>query len=344
MNVKTIATSRNNASFKGLMNSKAALKGLETISNHGATFSAALCTIMPLTIRPMAIMATPNVEKENKLYACANSICSGLAKFGIIAAISIPIEYAVKKIDKNPEKYLNGDIIKKWTPKNNNIIDSSGYKVASQIIKLGTGFISAIPKSMLTIALIPFIMGKLFNHKFSQNAINNDDDNTNKTVSFNGSITDKLATISGKLLNKILGNERFEKFIIQNQNAEKDIAKHISASTDILLSGTFAYQTHKSNKIKEDRKKTLIYNNVISTAITLLGGYSIDKLVKAKTEKFVNEFSQMHKNDPKLQKYIQGLNILRPALIFAGIYYIILPMISTYLAEKIDKITTNKKV
>ncbi len=340
MNVKTIATSRNNASFKGLINSKAALKGLETISNHGATFSAALCTIMPLTIRPMAIMATPNVEKENKLYACANSICSGLAKFGIIAAISMPIEYAVKKIDKNPEKYLNGNVIKKWAPQNDNIINSSGYKVASQMIKLGTGFVSAIPKSMLTIALIPLIMGKLFNHKYSQNALNNNNENNSKNVTFKGSITDKIATITGKVLNKILDNQRFEKLITQNQNAEKDIAKHISASTDILLSGTFTYQTLNSSKIKEDRKKALVYNNVISTAITILGGYSLDKLVKSKTEKFVNEFSQTHKNNPKLQKYIQGINILRPALIFAGIYYIILPMISTYLAEKIDKITT----
>ena len=40
---------------------------------------------------------------------------------------------------------------------------------------------------------------------------------------------------------------------------------------------------------------------------------------------------------------IEGINIVRPALIFAAIYYGFLPMISTYLAEKIDKqITKNK--
>ncbi len=336
MKVQNSATCRNNIAFKGLMTNKIVLKSLETISNHGGTFSAGLCTIMPLTIRPLAIMATPNVEKENKLYACANSICSGLAKFGIMAAVALPIEYAVKKIDENPDKFLNKKAIEKWST-NNNVINSKGYKIATQAIKLGTGFLTAIPKSMLTIALIPFIMGKLFDHKFSQNALQNNQSKNPKKPSFKGSISEKIATSIGKLLDKILTNKTFEKFINKNKNAEKDIAKHISASTDILLSGTFAYQTINSKKIKENRKKALVYNNVISTGITLIGGYSIDKLVKNKTSNLIKKFTQANKNDPKLQKYIQGLNIIRPALIFAGIYYMILPMLSTYLAEKIDK-------
>ena len=36
-------------------------------------------------------------------------------------------------------------------------------------------------------------------------------------------------------------------------------------------------------------------------------------------------------------KYIEGLNIIRPAVIFAGIYYGILPIVSTYLSERVDK-------
>ena len=342
MKIQNVATSRNNASFKGGMNNKFLLKGLETVSNHGATFTAGLCTIMPLTIRPLAILATPDVEKENKLYACANSICSGLAKFGLIAAISLPIEYAVKKIDKNPEKFLNANVMKKWTAKNTSVVDSNAYKVATQTIKLGTGFLTAIPKSMITIALIPFIMGKLFNHKFSQNAINDEPQTPAQTPSFKGSLTDKLAQGTSKILNKILESKSFEKYITKNQNAEQDIAKHISASTDVLLSGAFAYQTINSEKIKENRKKALIYNNVISTSITLLGGYSIDRLVKAKTANYIEKFKEFHKDNPKLQKYIQGINIVRPALIFAGIYYIILPMFSTYLAQKIDNYANKK--
>lgn len=337
MNVQNIATSRNNIAFKGLMTNKFVLNGLEKISNHGGTFTAGLCTIMPLTVRPLAIMATPNVEKENKLYACANSICSGLAKFGIMASIALPVEFAVKKIDENPQKFLNQKTIEKLSLDNKNIINSKNYKIATQTIKLGTGFLTAIPKSMLTIALIPLIMSKMFNHKFSQNALQDSQSKDASRPSFKGTISEKIANSIGKILDKIINNKTFENFVTKNKNAEKDIAKHISASTDVLLSGTFAYQTINSKKIKENRKKALIYNNIISTAITLIGGYSIDNLVKNKTSNFVEKFAQANKNDPKLQKYIQGLNIIRPALIFAGIYYIILPIFSTYLAEKIDK-------
>ena len=333
--MKVQNTGRNNIAFKGLMNNKLFLNSLEKISEHGTTFTAGVSLVMPLTIRPIAILSTPNVEKENKQYACANSICSGLIKFGMLSAIALPIENAVKKIDKNPEHFLKPDTIKKLNPNNSGIIESKSYRLGTQLMKLGTGFITAIPKSMLTIALIPIIMDKLFNHKFSEK-INAQKQSSN--ISFKGGITDKIA----KGLGKILDHSSYQKFITKHQNEEKHIAKHMSAGTDILLTTSFAIQTAKSDKIKENRKKPLIYNNLIGTAITLFGGYGIDKLICKKTQPFVEKFQQLHKDNPKLQKYIQGINIARPALIFAGIYYAILPMFSTFLAERIDKFTTSK--
>ena len=89
--------------------------------------------------------------------------------------------------------------------------------------------------------------------------------------------------------------------------------------------------------IKENRKNPLIWNYVISTAATLGGGYFVDRVIKNNTQNFVDKFAKLNKSDPKLAKYIEGINILRPAIIFAGIYYMLLPVISTYLAEKIDK-------
>ena len=117
----------------------------------------------------------------------------------------------------------------------------------------------------------------------------------------------------------------------------------MTAATDLLLTGSFAVLTDRNKKIKDDRKKALIYNNVISTGITLALGYGIDNVIKNETEKFVNKFKQMNIHDPKVLKYVEGINIIRPALIFAGIYYGILPMFSTYMAERIDKYIQKKK-
>ena len=323
--------SPNNPNFTGALNNKFLLKGLEKISEHGMSVGAGTSLVMSLAVRPLAIHATPDVEKENKQYAIANSVCSGIIKFGMVEALALPIENAVKKIDKNPRKYL------KNTPKK--FVNSRSYELGTQIMKLGTGLVTAIPKSMLTIALIPVLMDKIFNTR------PNDDKKketspkppANKDLSFKG----KSPIAAG--IGKVLDNKSVRKLLKKYENQDKDIAKHLSAGTDILLTSSFAWQTSKSDKIKENRKKALIYNNVIATGITLAGGYGVDSLVKEKSAKFVERFAKANKGDPKLHKYIEGINIVRPALIFAAIYYGILPIFSTYMAEKIDKFIENKE-
>ena len=111
----------------------------------------------------------------------------------------------------------------------------------------------------------------------------------------------------------------------------------MTAGTDILLTASSAYRINQSSGIKDNRKKALIYNNIISTAITLVGGYAIDSAIKKRTEKFIEKFKIINAGDPKITKYVEGINILRPAIIFAAIYYGILPMFSTFMGEKIDK-------
>ena len=329
--------SRDNSNFTGLLNNKILLKGLEKVSEHGTSFAAGTSLAMSLTVRPFAINATPDVEKENKQYAIANSIGSGIIKFGIVEAVALPIENAVKNIDKNPEKYLKPQTIKNLQETSKKLVESKSYKLSTQIMKLSTGFITAIPKSMLTIALIPVIMDKLFNIR--KNHKKQKFENQNKDIHFTGSINENISKGIGKLIDNI----KFQNFVKKHKQEDKNIAKHITAATDILLTSSFAYQTNKSDKIKDNRKKALIYNNVISTAITLIGGYGIDNIIKNKTGRFIEKFSKINKGDPKLHKYIEGINIVRPAIIFAGIYYGILPIFSTYMAEKIDKYIENKE-
>ena len=335
--------SRNNQNFTGLLTNKTVLKTLEKVSEHGTSFSAGTALAMSLTARPLAILATPDVEKENKQYAIANSIGSGLIKFAMVEAIALPIENAVKKIDKNPEKYLKSKTIKSFQPSNKSITDSRSYKLATQTIKLGAGFLSAIPKSVLTIAFIPIIMDKLFNLKITPRSRKHEQQvsqpQKDKNIPFTGSISEKIP----KGIAKILDWPLFREFAQKHQNNDKNIAKHMTAVTDILLTSSFAFLTNKNDKIKEDRKKVLILGNIIPTAVTLSGGYTVDRIIKNHSQKFIDKFSTLNKNDSKLSKYIEGINIIRPAIIFAVIYYGFLPMVSTYMAEKIDKKFTKDK-
>jgi len=301
-----------------ILKNKFFLKGLEKISEHGTSFAAATSLVLSLGLRPAAINLTPDTEKENKQYAMSNSISSGLMKFAIIESVALPVEHAVKEIDKNRRVFLSPETLKNLPPK--------AYKLICQTIKLGVGLLTAIPKSVLTVALIPFITDNLFNIKKSYDKPTKNPDNG---VSFTGSLP--------RTLSKIINNKKVQKLAIKYQDNDKDIAKHITAGTDILLTTASAIQINRSKDIKENRKKALIYNNIISTFITLALGYGIDHMAKGKTDKFIEKFKKINSADPKVGKYIEGLNIVRPAIIFAAIYYGVLPMFSAYMSEKIDK-------
>ena len=336
--MKVQNNSRN--SFTGALNNKYLLKGLEKVSEHGTSFAAGTSLLMSLSVRPLSIHLTPKTEKENKQYASANSICSGLMKFAVVEAIALPLENAVKKIDKNPTKYLKATTIQNLQGNADNLNKSRSYKFATQILKLSAGFVSAVPKSMLTVALIPVVMDALFKSYNEKNK-----ELSEKPIPRNGmTFTGGGNEIVPKAVGKILDWEWLQKIVNKYKKDDKNIAKHITATTDILLTGLSAHQINSSSKIKENRKKALIYNNIISTGITLAGGYAIDKAIKAKTAKFIEKFSLANKGNPKLPKYIEGINIVRPALIFAGIYYGILPIFSTYLAERVDKTVENRKI
>jgi hypothetical protein len=110
-----------------------------------------------------------------------------------------------------------------------------------------------------------------------------------------------------------------------------------------LLTATAVVQTNKSTKIKENRKQALNYNNIISTVITIVGGYFVDGLIKKPAGKFVEKFKKLNAGNPNLAKCVEGINILRPAIIFATIYYGVLPVFSTYLSEKTDKYIAKHK-
>ena len=46
----------NSTNFRGMLNNKTLLKGLEKISEHGTSFAAGTSLVMALGVRPLAIL------------------------------------------------------------------------------------------------------------------------------------------------------------------------------------------------------------------------------------------------------------------------------------------------
>ena len=324
---------------QAIYNNKLLKKGLEFASDNGALFVGTTSLVLSTVARPIAIMSTPKTDKENRKYATAKSLASSAIGYGLMLFASLPLAKSVKKINENPSKYLKNETIKALQNGEKSLLKSSKYKFATQLFKLGLGFVIAVPKSILTCAMIPTIMEKIFNsgkRKVESGKLNNFQLSTfnfqhdYNSPSFTGT-TDKIAKNIGKILDTPAVKKLTEKF--HNTNFEM----HIMALTDALATGTFITQTAKSKKIEEERKKALMYNAGISTGLCIAGGYAVDRLTKKPTDKFIKKFREANKNSPKLEKYIEGIKIVKPALILGSLYYIAIPLISTFLAERFDK-------
>lgn len=309
-----------NITFQGLYTNKTFKKGLEFAAENGALFSAATIFGCSVGVRPLSIWMTPYVDKENKKVLCAKSIASSFAGYLMMFGISKPVANSIKKIDKNPEKYLSSKTVQNLKEESKTLQYSKAYIFATQMFKLGLGVATAVPKALLTVAGLPVVMKKVFPQEQEKHQQN---------ISFKGK-KDGLAKNIAKVINQD-GMQNFSK-----KYKDSNFPMHIVALTDILTTATFIHETNRGKKIKEERKKTLAYNAAISTGLSILSSYVVDKLLDKPTEKFIENFKKANKGLPNVEKQVEGIRIAKPILIMAGIYYTLIPFLSAFLSEKAE--------
>ncbi len=315
---------------QAVYNSKILKKGLEFAADNSLLFGATASFVLSAAVRSPIILLTPRTDTENKKYACAKSLASGAVNYLTVLALSLPCSKAISKIDKNPSKYLKKETIEVLKSGEKSLAKSRRYSFATQLFKLGLGFVLAAPKSFLTCSLIPKIMSGFSPKK-----------DKNSQVSFTGMYNDGISNLSkgiGKLIDTGFVRGMSDKF--HNTNFEH----HMMTVTDIFATVAFMLQTSKSKKIEENRKKPLMYNAALSTGFCIAGSYLLSKILNKPSEKFIKKFSEANKNSPKLEKYIEGIKVVKPTLILGGIYYIAIPLISTFLADRFDGKKLTKEV
>ena len=310
---------------QSIYTSKILKKGLEFAAKNGSLFTATAALAFS-TARPLIILATPKTDRENKEYAFTKSVSSTLIGYALMYCASTPVANAVKKVIDNPKDYLKPETIKALKINLKSTKTSSLFNFATQLLILGVGLVMAVPKSILTCSLIPPIMKNLFNKQ--KQDINKYNEPTFKGISEKPSA---LAKNIGKIIDKPLIHRLAEKY--HDSNFEQALIY----LTDILATITFMQQTSVSKGIKDDRKKALNYNAGISTGLSVAIGYLINHLTKKQTDSFVEKFKKANRDSKELNTYLEGIKIAKPALILGTLYYIIIPLISTFAADKFDK-------
>lgn len=130
---------------------------LQMADDSQAVFGALFALILTGVFRPATIMALPGNKKnaDDKKYAAAHSIASGVIAYGISLIISQPLSKAMEKIEKNPDRFLKDEKLAY-------LRKSRAFNAARQHVNILHEAVLAPPRAAITIALIPIILKYLF--------------------------------------------------------------------------------------------------------------------------------------------------------------------------------------
>ena len=128
-------------------------KMLTVAGENPVLFSNGVALVLTCLFRPITICALPGKKnKDDKRYAAASSIASGIIGFVGAVLFANPISAAVKKVMKNPTLYV---------PKNVNKLKALD-KTASVYVNQLPDILISSPKAIITIAILPPILKYVF--------------------------------------------------------------------------------------------------------------------------------------------------------------------------------------
>lgn len=334
--MKITKQNKQNISFKGsFYNSKFLLKSLKVAGEKGALVAAGTTLACSTVIRPAAILLTPDSSKEDKQYACAKSIASGVLGAVLSASIFAPVSKVIDSISKKPDEYLKPATIKNLQQSAKTLDEAPAYNFIKQVAKMSPELFAVLPKSLIAAALVVPVTKFIFNTKPKEN----------KQRKRYYSPVPSFKCSTSKLSKRIVGimeNKRTQETALKYKDT--NFIQHALNLKDVYAAACFSAITAFNHKMKEENKKALIYNTAISTALTIGGSYVVDKAIEKPVKKFTENFVKANKNDPDLYKYLNGMKILKPILILSSLYYVVIPMLSTFWAGKLVKTSEVKKV
>lgn len=169
-----------------ILSSKTFGQLLDYADEHPISCNALFSLVLAGVMRPATIMALPDKDgknKKDKLNAAAHAVASGVIGFVFASAVMKPFDDAMKKVKGDPSKYLGkgaekylGDLKAKGMTK------TPVYRNVEKLMKMGPDILLGIPRSAITIMLIPPILKYVFGidpQKDAKKVQNDKQDNNN---------------------------------------------------------------------------------------------------------------------------------------------------------------------
>lgn len=148
--------SNGNKSIPWVYRSKLVKNLLMKAEKNQVVYSAGFALLLTCLLRPASIMALPGNKKnaDDKKYAAAHSIASGVIGFTISSIVANPISAGVEKLLKKPEDYMKKNAT--W------LAQKSKNSIANNYLNKVPDILISVPKGIATVALIPVILKYVF--------------------------------------------------------------------------------------------------------------------------------------------------------------------------------------
>lgn len=145
-----------NQQLKGIHKNDLVKKFFKLAAESEPLFNATFSILLTCILRPSAIMALPSDKKniDDKKYAAAQSIASGVIAYLIALAVFKPIAKGMKKIADDPAQYLKSA--------SKLLGDKKAMDAAGTFVKMLPETILAAPRAIVTIALVPPVLKYVF--------------------------------------------------------------------------------------------------------------------------------------------------------------------------------------
>lgn len=286
-------------------------KFLDILSDNTLVADALIALFLTAIVRPASIYAIPTkdpVEKKKNNYQVAHSASTGVLGLATTLAVAEPIKRAVKKIIKNPDKYVKGDT--SFIKNNQRVFKETAGRLHQPIF---------LPlRAAATIAIVPPVLRFFGLSKNGQGVSKTDKAKIdysfmnfkgNESKSFKG--FDKIAAAGAKNnpsfkgagavvteglakgIGKIAGTNKFRQFI-EWFKEKKQWFPHLIAAESLWLSGFYMERTARSKTIEKDQKLPMILNQGITALLCTWGAYKLDGLINSKLDKYKETYKRMN--------------------------------------------------
>lgn len=270
---------------------------LTRIDSHNQTYNALVALILAGLVRPTLTMFVPGVkDKKDKIYSAAQAVSSGVLGFGVTMLLTRPLDDALEKALKTAK---------------NQVKDAKDSDALAKLIKNIPEWVICVPRAMLTIALIPFILKYVFGLERSnkksklpqqseqpQKQENNNYENLKSGKTFKdfeqtkassegqpsfqgrgvlkGGIYDRFTDTLAKHISTPMLQSKFLQKLANKWRESDFLFNHIATVTSLAISSTYAIRTLNNNNLEEDKRKILAINQGLTFLISTSLSYLID--------------------------------------------------------------------